>query len=55
MAKKKDEVIKINRKAAIGIVALMPLTGIIVSRGDVGALMLLILCTVVGIYIGKNL
>ena len=55
MAKKsKKESIIIPKKALIPIVCLMPLTGIIIAKGDAGALVVLIISVIAGIFIGRG-
>ena len=56
MAKKntKKENIVIPRKAFFAMVCLAPLVAIILSKRDVGGLMLLLLGVVSGIFIGKG-
>ena len=50
----KKESITIPRKAFIGIVSTFPVIGILLSRGDVGPLILFLMGIVVGILIGKG-
>ncbi|RLF79682.1 hypothetical protein DRN44_08510 [Thermococci archaeon] len=52
--KSKKEFITIPRKAFIGIVSTFPVIGILLSRGDVGPLILFLMGIVVGILIGKG-
>ena len=50
----KKESITIPRKAFIGIVSTFPVIGILLSRGDIGPLILFIMGIAVGILIGKG-
>ncbi|USS40160.1 hypothetical protein NF865_07435 [Thermococcus aggregans] len=52
--KKSKEFITIPRKAFIGIVSTFPVIGILLSRGDVGPLILSLMGIVVGVLIGKG-
>ncbi|HDZ36490.1 MAG TPA: hypothetical protein ENH81_06245 [Thermococcus sp.] len=52
--KSKKESITIPKKAFIGIVSTFPVIGILLSRGDVGPLILFLMGIVVGILIGKG-
>lgn len=57
MAKKidrKQENFIIPQKAFFPIVFLMPLVGIIIAKGDAGALVVMIISVVMGILIGKG-
>ena len=52
--KQKKESIIIPRTAFIAIMGIVPLTGILVSKGRVGTLIVLIIGVVAGIFIGKG-
>lgn len=53
--KKKKEFIKINKKALIGIAPAMAIIGILLSKGDIGPLILFLVGITAGILIGKNM
>ncbi|MBT4136107.1 hypothetical protein HOD75_01675 [archaeon] len=52
--KSKQEHIIIPKKAFIPIVCLMPLAGVIIAKGNAGALVVLIIGVTAGIFIGKG-
>lgn len=52
--KSKQKNIIIPKKAFIPIMCLMPLVGIIIAKGDAGALVVMIISVVMGILIGKG-
>ena len=52
--KPKQESITIPRTAFIAMMCIVPLTGILLSKGRVGTLMVLIIGVGVGIFIGKG-
>jgi len=54
MKKQKKESVIIPKTAFIAMMCLVPLTGILVSKGRVGTLIVLILGVVAGIFIGKG-
>ena len=49
---KKDSVV-IPKKALLGIICTFPLFGILISRGEIGPLILFIIGIVLGLFIGK--
>ena len=49
-----DKEVKIQKKALIPFVFIMPLTGIIISKGDFGALIVLVVGLITGIFIGRG-
>ena len=51
---RKKENIIIPKKAFIPIICIVPLTAIIISKRDVGALVVLIVGVTAGIFIGKG-
>ena len=54
MKKKSKETITIRRKMIAGIMSAVPLTAILISRRDVGALVLFLVGIGIGIFIGRN-
>ena len=52
--KSKKESILIPRTAFIAMMCIVPLTGVLVSKGRVGTLIVLILGVAAGIFIGKG-
>jgi hypothetical protein len=52
--KPKEESIIIPRTAFIAIMGIIPLTGILLSKGRVGTLIVLIIGVTAGIFIGKG-
>ena len=53
MEKTKNETITINKKMLVGIVPMMPIIGILLSKGQVGPLILFLMGIALGIYIGR--
>ncbi|MBT4349731.1 hypothetical protein HOD19_03075 [bacterium] len=52
--KLKQENITIPKKALLGIAAAFPMLGILVSKGNIGPLILFIIGIALGIFIGKG-
>jgi len=52
--KPKKESITIPRKAFVGIVPMFPIIGILLSKGDIGPLVLFIMGIALGILTGKG-
>ena len=52
--KPKKDSITIPRTALIGMMSIVPLTGILLSKGRVGTLIVLIIGVAAGIFIGKG-
>ena len=53
MEKTKNETITINKKMLAGIVPMMPIIGILLSKGQVGPLVLFLMGIALGIYTGR--
>ncbi|MCK5027597.1 MAG: hypothetical protein KAS07_04205 [Candidatus Pacebacteria bacterium] len=54
MNKQKKEVLSIPKKALIGIAPAMAIIGMLLSKGDIGPLVLFILGIGIGVLIGKG-
>ena len=54
MKKSKKEPITIPKTAFIAMISIVPLTGILLSKGRVGTLVVLIIGVAAGIFIGKG-
>ena len=55
MAKDKNsETVTINRKALLGIVCMVPIIAVLLSKGEPGPMLLFIIGAGIGVFIGRN-